>query len=190
MRRGPEGTSAVNAAARTDPCAGLCDPAGFRAAYATHSGQLLGYCARELGDRGLAEEIVQETFVRAWRNCSAYRGSSGSLRTWLYAIARNAMIDAMRARAVRPQLTRADPVEEAGPDDSARMLVRLDVERALASIAPEHRDAVVRVFLWDRSYEQTAAELGIPVGTVKSRVFYGLRALRAAMPVGAAAETG
>src|SRR2546429_9895101 len=73
-----------------------------RAAYAAHSGELYGFAVRSLGDRGLAEEAVQETFLRAWRAGDRFDPELGSLRTWLFAILRNVVIDLGRARAARP----------------------------------------------------------------------------------------
>src|SRR5690348_1934778 len=73
-----------------------------REAYAAHSGELYGFAVRSLGDAGLAEEAVQETFVRAWRAGDRFDPKIGSLRTWLFAILRNVVIDLGRARAVRP----------------------------------------------------------------------------------------
>jgi len=73
-----------------------------REAYAAHSGELYGFAVRSLGDSGLAEEAVQETFVRAWRAGDRFDPKIGSLRTWLFAILRNVVIDLGRARAVRP----------------------------------------------------------------------------------------
>src|ERR1700739_1831657 len=79
-----------------------------REAYAAHSGELYRFAVRSLGDRGLAEEAVQETFVRAWRAADRFDDELGSLRTWLFAIVRNVVIDLSRARAVRPGLSSAD----------------------------------------------------------------------------------
>src|ERR1051326_1560789 len=77
---------------------------GVRAVYAAHGPELYRFALRSLGDRGLAEEAVQETFVRAWRAADRFDDELGSLRTWLFAIVRNVVIDLSRARAVRPQI--------------------------------------------------------------------------------------
>src|SRR6478735_2636217 len=90
-----------------------------REAYAAHSGELYGFATRSLGDAGLAEEAVQETFVRAWRAGERFDPGIGSLRTWLFAILRNVVIDMSRARAVRPGVAESgieqsvEPFEEA-----------------------------------------------------------------------------
>jgi RNA polymerase sigma-70 factor (ECF subfamily) len=165
-------------------CAGLCTEAGFAAAHREHRTRLLAQAYRSLGDRDLAEDAVQETFVRAWRACASFRGDEGPpLGAWLSVILRNVLVDMARARAARPQPARgADPVEvadTAGPID--RAVLRMDLLAALATVSEEHRSVVLRAVVHDRSYADVAAELGVPVGTVKSRVFYALRGLRGAL---------
>ncbi|MGH3565628.1 MAG: RNA polymerase sigma factor [Pseudonocardia sp.] len=170
-------------AACPGPCAGLCSEHGFAAAYREHRARLLGRAWSMLGDAELAEDAVQEAFVRAWRACASFDPASGPpLVTWLYMITRNVVIDMTRARAVRPQLSRTDPVdvvEQAVPGsaiDSA--LLRMVLLDALAGASDEHRGVVLRTVVHDRSYADVAAELDVPVGTVKSRVFYALRGMR------------
>ena len=80
----------------------LADESGLRAAYAAHGTELYRAARRSLGDEHLAEEAVQETFLRAWRAADRYDERLGSLRTWLFAILRNTVIDLARADAVRP----------------------------------------------------------------------------------------
>src|ERR1700755_2535466 len=82
-----------------------------REAYAAHSGELYGFAMRSLGDAGLAEEAVQETFLRAWKAGERYDPEIGSLRTWLFAILRNVVIDLGRARAPRPRVGRETGIE-------------------------------------------------------------------------------
>src|SRR4051794_40922222 len=90
-----------------------------REAYAAHSGELYGFAVRSLGDAGLAEEAVQETFVRAWRAGERYDPKIGSLRTWLFAILRNVVIDLGRARAVRPGVAEGGVEPAVEPLDEA-----------------------------------------------------------------------
>jgi RNA polymerase sigma-70 factor (ECF subfamily) len=161
-------------------CARLCTPAGLRAAFSAHAGDITGYGYRLLADRGLAEEVTQDVFVKAWRHCAGYDDSFGHLRFWLFAIARNAVVDAVRARDRRPRLAaserhdRADPTDEFARLDTAHVL-----GQTLPRIAPYHRGALTSVYLHGHTYEHAARTLGVPVGTVKSRVHNGLRALRA-----------
>ena len=136
-----------------------------------------------MGDRGLAEEAVQETFVRAWQAANRFDDALGSLRTWLFAIIRNVVIDLSRARAVRPALaaeSRASDVIVLD-DDIERVLVAWQVEEALQKLSLEHRDALVEVHYKSRPYQDVALDLGVPVGTVKSRVYYALKAMRLAL---------
>ncbi len=169
----------------------LANDEGVRSVYAAHGPELSRFALRSLGDRGLAEEAVQETFVRAWQAADRFDDTLGSLRTWLFAIVRNVVIDLSRARAVRPALSNdrlygergdlrrtADRVEV---DDIDRVLLSWQVEEALSKLSAEHRRVIVDVHYSGRSYHDVAAELGVPVGTVKSRVYYALRAMRLAL---------
>src|ERR687888_1824874 len=97
-----------------------------REAYAAHSGELYGFAVRSLGDRGLAEEAVQETFLRAWRAGDRFDPELGSLRTWLFAILRNVVIDMGRARAARPAI--GAEVQERGHEPFEDMLLNWQVE--------------------------------------------------------------
>ena len=156
-----------------------------REAYAAHGAELYRFALRQLGDGGAAQDVVQEVFVRAWRAAETYDPRLASLRTWLFAIARNAVVDEARRSAARPwQGTLTDgseaaPAVEGAADD--RLVDAWVVEEALRRIGADHRTAIVETHLRDRPYEEVAAQLGIPVGTLRSRVFYGLKALRLAM---------
>jgi RNA polymerase sigma-70 factor (ECF subfamily) len=147
-----------------------------REAYAAHSGELFGFAVRSLGDAGLAEEAVQETFVRAWRAGERFDPEVGSLRTWLFAILRNVVIDLGRARAVRPSVAQGGIEQSVEPLEQA--LLSWQVEEAMRRIGEDHRHVLVETHYRGRPYAEVAEELGVPEGTVKSRVYYGLRALR------------
>lgn len=163
----------------------LSADSGLRAAYAAHGPELYRFALRQLRDGGAAEEVVQEVFLRAWRRADGYDASIASLRVWLFAIARNLVVDESRRRAVRPwgqNLT--DDVEAHGPSVRAADSSIIDawlVEEALRRLRPEHRHAIVEAHLRGRAHGEIAAEAGVPIGTVRSRVFYGLKALRLAM---------
>jgi RNA polymerase sigma-70 factor, ECF subfamily len=150
-----------------------------REAYAAHAGELYGFAVRSLGDSGLAEEAVQETFLRAWRAGERFDPQIGSLRTWLFAILRNVVIDLGRARASRPHVADGGVEPSVEPLDDA--LLAWQVEEAMRRIGEQHRRVLVETYYRGRPYSEVAEELGVPEGTVKSRVYYGLRALRVAL---------
>ncbi|HEY0815140.1 MAG TPA: sigma-70 family RNA polymerase sigma factor [Pseudonocardia sp.] len=172
------------------PCAGLCTESGFASAYAQHRPRLLAKAMAIVRDRQHAEDVVQDAFLRAWSKCSSFDLSGPPQAAWLTTITRNVAIDHERARAVRPQQAREQPpgVErvDAGPGPDGVVLRHVLVQ-ALVQVSPDHRAVVLRAVLADRSYADVAAELGVPVGTVKSRVFHALRGLRGALETGAAA---
>jgi RNA polymerase sigma-70 factor (ECF subfamily) len=164
------------------------DDVGIRAAYAAHAGEMLSFAGRALSDHALAEEAVQETFVRAWRFGDRFDPQLGSLRTWLFSILRHVVIDLARARTVRPRPAADDVIElvaeRDGPADIDAFESALrawQVEEGLRRIGEDHRRVLIETYYRGRRYADVAAELGIPVGTVKSRVYYALRALRLAL---------
>ena len=155
----------------------------LRAAYDAHGAELHRFARRSLGDAGLAEDAVQEAFLRAWRASPSYDPARASQRTWLFAILRNVVIDLARARRVRPPLAgEADgAAEQVVEDELDRAVASWQVETALAELDDDHRRVLVEIHWRGRPYDEVARELGIPAGTVKSRVYYGLRALRSTL---------
>lgn len=158
---------------------------GIRSAYAAHGAQLYRFALRKLGDEGRARDVVQEVFLRAWRSADKFDPEIGSLRVWLFAIARNAVIDDVRRAGSQPaRLFESGALAALGPGlpehEDAVMTTWL-VEEALRRISTEHRTALVETYLRSRPYAEVAAEHGVPVGTLRSRVFYGLKSLRLAM---------
>jgi RNA polymerase sigma-70 factor, ECF subfamily len=151
----------------------------IREAYAAHGGELYGFAMRSLRDHGLAEEAVQETFIRAWRAGERFDPEIGSLRTWLFAILRNVVIDLGRARSSRPEVL--DEAPEGSDEPLEQALLAWQVEEALRRIGTSHRQVIVETYFRGRPYAELATELGVPEGTIKSRVYYGLRALRNAL---------
>jgi RNA polymerase sigma-70 factor, ECF subfamily len=151
-----------------------------REAYAAHSGELYGFAVRSLGDAGLAEEAVQETFLRAWKAGERYDPEIGSLRTWLFAILRNVVIDMGRARASRPRVGPESGIEPS-VEPLEQALVAWQVEEAMRRIGEDHRRVLLETHFRARPYAEVAEEMGVPEGTIKSRVYYGLKALRVAL---------
>lgn len=125
--------------------------------------------------------------MRAWRAADRYDPATASLRTWLFSIARNVIVDAARARRARPwwgALADHTTLAQDAPavvDEWDALMRRVLVEEALRRIGEDHRRALEETYLADRPYAEVAAELGIPETTLRSRVFYGLKALRVAM---------
>ena len=165
--------------------AAASDRLDVRAAYAAHGPELYRFALRQLGDGGAAQDVVQEVFLRAWRATDSYDPELASLRTWLFAIARNVVVDEARRFAVRPWQRNLTDFSgpEAGGEEPAddRLVDAWVVEEALRRIGHDHRTAIVQTHLRGRPHDEVAAELGIPVGTLRSRVFYGLKALRLVM---------
>lgn len=159
------------------PVTESADEEGLRAAYLAYSGELYGYARRSLNDSGAAEEVVQETFIRAWRARERFDPDLGSLRTWLFAIERRIVIDHARSRALRQTSPLPEELAQVG-DDIERALVGWQVEEALRRLRPEHRQVLVETYYRGRSGRELAVELGIPEGTVRSRLFYALQSLR------------
>ena len=158
----------------------LDTPDGVQVAFDAHAEELFGVAMRGLHDRGLAEDAVQETFLRAWRGRERFDPALGSLRTWLFAILRSVIIDSSRRRQARPQLVDASTPrsEPTAPDHVDAVIVQWQVEEALRRLSPEHRHVLIEVRLRGRSITELAEELCVPVGTVKSRAHYALKALR------------
>jgi RNA polymerase sigma-70 factor (ECF subfamily) len=157
-----------------------------RALYRTYSGELYGFALNRLGDRGLAEEVVQDVFMRVWRHAADYDAARGSVRTWLYGIARNAIVDLERHRSRRPPVAAREPEPDAGPATSAdepieRALLRWQVQAALERLTPEHREVVRLAHLGGLSVKEIADLTGLPEGTVKSRTYYALQNMRLAL---------
>jgi RNA polymerase sigma-70 factor (ECF subfamily) len=152
-----------------------------RALYAEHAAALLRFTLRMTdGDRQRAEDIVQETLLRAWLHPEAI--AERPARPWLFAVARNLAVDAHRARKARPQEVGEGALNLVPvPDEADRVLESWAVADALAALRPDHRQVLLETYYRGRSVAEAAAVLGIPAGTVKSRAFYALRALRLAL---------
>lgn len=150
-----------------------------------HGAALLAYATRLTRDPHLAEDVVQETWLRAWRHVDRLEDMT-SVRAWLKRVAHNVAIDQHRNRRARPaEVELSEPVLEtqnAIPAPSEEVETRMVVDAILDRLPTGHRHALVQVYFADRTATSAAANLGIPVGTVKSRVHKALRTLRDRIP--------
>ena len=154
----------------------------LRALHDQHAGVLWAYVVNLTnGDRGKAQDVVQETLLRAWRNPSVLDQSNGSARGWLFTVARRIVIDEWRSNRNKPEVVTDVPPEERAPDFSERIADRQLVVAAMRTLSAEHREVIAECYFRGSSVAQAAETLGIPPGTVKSRSHYALRALRLAM---------
>jgi len=167
----------VGAGDRGEPLADL---------YTSYGRRVYALGLRWLNDAGLAEDLVQETFVRLWRSSARFDPSRGTVRTYLFTIARRAAADLYRQSARNAALSIDAP---RGPGEAAllgdghdepydRLLLEVDMGEALAALTPKHHEVLQLHFHEDLTQVQIAQRLSLPLGTVKTRVFYALRALR------------
>lgn len=167
---------------RDHPGGGSPDEALIVSLYAEHGATLLAYATRLTGDRQLAEDVVQETLLRAWRNAAKLTEERGSIRGWLFTVARNIVTDRVRARQARPAEVSESPATPPIAHDHAEAVVTsIYVRHALQSLSPEHRAVLVTVYYGGKTAAEAAEILGVPPGTIKSRTYYALRALKSAI---------
>jgi RNA polymerase sigma-70 factor, ECF subfamily len=163
------------------PRSDLLDDAddAIRQLYSHHAKALHGYVRRFCQDGASADDIVQETFIRAWRHLPQLRADGRPIRPWLFRVARNLLTDADRAARSRPVTVPASSAD--GPGDDSGLSQVLDqqlVSDALRQLSPAHRTVLVETFYRGGSTATVARQLGIPAGTARSRLHYALEALR------------
>jgi RNA polymerase sigma-70 factor, ECF subfamily len=163
---------------RTRPAAASREDETFVATMVQQHGKaLLAYATRLTSDPHSAEDVVQETLLRAWRHRAELQGNSP--RGWLLTVVRNIVIDRARARDARPPEVAPSETFTPSVGDHADALVdQVVVLDALDQLSEDHRSVLVELYLHDRTVNQAADVLGVPPGTVKSRSYYALRALR------------
>ena len=155
-----------------------------RAVHHEHGGPLFAFCVRFTGDRQRAEDIVQEVLLRAWRNLDQLELGDRSIRPWLMTCARNVLTDEHRAARARPRLVNDDKALAGiavGAEDIDRAVESWTMAEAMERLSTEHRKVLIECYWLGRSVAEAADILGVPPGTVKSRTYYALRALRLAL---------
>ncbi|MDQ1583409.1 MAG: polymerase sigma-70 factor, subfamily [Microbacteriaceae bacterium] len=153
----------------------------LRALYDEHAPALWRYVVWLTGDRQFAEDVVQETLVRAWSRPQVLDQSETSARSWLFTVARNLVIDDRRSAHARHEIVSEDVPERIVDDGTDALLDRWLISDALTDLSTDHRLVVVHAYYHGQSTAEIARELDIPEGTVKSRLHYALRALRLAL---------
>ncbi|MEE1672092.1 sigma-70 family RNA polymerase sigma factor (plasmid) [Streptomyces sp. WAC07094] len=144
-----------------------------------HAKALVAYAAKLLNDHHMAEDIVQETLIRAWSHAERLYSTEGSIRGWLLKVTRNLVVDKMRSAAARHETLDAHDRDMPLPDHSGTVLTSVETIELLRQLSHEHREVLLHTYLCGRTAQETARILGIPAGTVKSRQHYALNTLRA-----------
>lgn len=147
-----------------------------------HGTALWRFCRRLVpDDRGRAEDVAQETMLRAWRHRAILESPSPAVRAWLFTVARNIVIDQWRSRGAHPETPVAEVPDGGTDDESDQLLLSWVVAEAITQLSPEHRAVLLECYYRGRPVAEAARRLGVPEGTVKSRTHYALRALRLAL---------
>jgi RNA polymerase sigma-70 factor (ECF subfamily) len=156
----------------------------MRELYDEHAAVLWRYAVRLTGDRAHAQDVVQETLLRAWQHPEVTDDHDRSARAWLFTVARNMIIDDRRSarfRNVVGSLDEEGAPEQSTPDEVNATLDRLLIADAMAQLSTEHRAVIERSYYRGWTTGQIATDLDIAEGTVKSRLHYAVRALRLAL---------
>jgi len=147
-----------------------------------HAAALWRFCLRLTGfDHARAEDVVQETLLRAWKRQPELDGSEGSTRSWLFTVARNIVIDQWRSQRSHGEIPLAEVPERDAVDHTDQLLTSWVVADALSQLTEDHRAVLLECYFRGASVADAATRLGVPPGTVKSRTHYALRALRLAL---------
>lgn len=148
-----------------------------------HADVLWRFCLRLVAnDRLRAEDVTQETLLRAWRHRAILEGPPGAVRAWLFTVARNIVIDEWRMRRAHEETPVAEVPERGAKDDgSDQLLLSWVVAEALTHLSADHRAVLLECYYRGRPVAEAARRLGVPEGTVKSRTHYALRALKLAL---------
>lgn len=153
----------------------------LRTAHDRYSGMLRGFVISLSSDAALADDVVQETLLRAWQNPEILTRPEPVVRAWLCRVARNLVTDDLRSARRRREVVVETLPEGAHDDDTDRLFERWVIAEALSTLPADHRAVISGAYHGGKSVAQLASDFGIPAGTVKSRLHYGMRALRLAL---------
>jgi len=157
------------------------DAARLGALYDAHATPVWRYVVHLTGDRAAADDVVQETLLRAWRTPHILAEEPSATRSWMYTVARHLVVDEARSARRRREIPVAEMPETAVRDATDAVFDAILIEDALTALSDAHREVVVRAYYLGLSVTEIAEELTVPEGTVKSRLHYGLRVLRLAL---------
>lgn len=149
--------------------------------YRRYSGRIYRFGLNLLGDAGLADELVQECFVRLWRTAGRFDLSRGTVAAYMFVMGRSIAADLRKRPSSRPLMLVDEAQIPAQPDSVDQILETLMMRDALDSLSAAHREVLILVHAEGLTQSQIAERLGLPLGTVKTRMYHGLRALRAAL---------
>lgn len=153
----------------------------LRALHDAHGPALSRYVTRLTGDHGLAQDVVQEALLRAWKRPALLELDDEAARAWLFTVARNLVIDDRRSARHAREISTDSLPESAVGDETDAVLERWLLTDALSALSPEHRTVLVSAYYLGRSIAEIAHREQVPEGTVKSRLHYALRAMRLAL---------
>jgi RNA polymerase sigma-70 factor, ECF subfamily len=150
----------------------------LRGLHDRHAPELWRFALRLTRDAQVAEDVVQEALLRAWRDPQLASRSEQQARAWLFTVVRNLVVDRWRSAAQRHEVAVAEYFDAGESDRTGQVLDRWLIADGLAVLSPDHRRVIAAAYYEGRTVAEIADELGIPEGTVKSRLHYGLRSLR------------
>jgi RNA polymerase sigma-70 factor (ECF subfamily) len=156
------------------------DPAAFQTFYERHSARVVAYACKLARDRHLAEDVAQEVFTSVWTKAASFRperSTGDGAPGWLYTLTRNKFIDHWR-RGPRAAVTEEIDDQRLPARQGEEKDLHLTMKQALAQVSPDQRKAIEMAYFGGLTYEETADELELPVGTLKSRIRLGLRTMR------------
>lgn len=155
----------------------------FRRVFTHFAPRLKAFGFKQFGNEQLAMELVQETLLTLWNKAHLYDPDKAAVSTWVYRVARNQSFDMMRRQAARPETLVADDLwpldsQDLEPDDLEQQILGDQARACLALLPKAQRQVIEKIYVEDKTQQETAAELGVPLGTVKSRVRLALERLK------------